>query len=324
MAGGVERALRRRIRSVQSTKKITRAMELIAASRIVRAQARVEAARPYSEQITHVIANLTGAGSEVKSPLLVSREVHRVAYVVVAGDRGLSGAYNTSVIRAAERSLRAQSAQGRDYALVLVGRKAESYFRFRNYTIDASFTGFTDEPRYEHAKEIAAAVIAGFENGDYDRVELAYTRFISSGRQEVVLTPLMPLDRAELGLEEPAEADAETVRAPYEFEPEPAAILERLLPRYVEARLFAALLEGAASKHAAQQRSMKAATDNADDLITSYTRRMNRARQDAITTEIMEIVGGAEALRRSSRRTEPDRLLAEMLRQEHVPAAEAP
>ena len=324
MAGGQERALRRRIRSVQSTKKITRAMELIAASRIVRAQARVEAARPYSEQITHVIANLTGAGSEVKSPLLVSREVHRVAYVVVAGDRGLSGAYNTSVIRAAERSLRAQSAQGRDYALVLVGRKAESYFRFRNYTIDASFTGFTDEPRYEHAKEIAAAVIAGFENGDYDRVELAYTRFISSGRQEVVLTPLMPLDRAELGLEEPAEADAETVRAPYEFEPEPAAILERLLPRYVEARLFAALLEGAASKHAAQQRAMKAATDNADDLITSYTRRMNRARQDAITTEIMEIVGGAEALRRSSRRTEPDRLLAEMLRQEHVPAAEAP
>src|SRR5437879_2497968 len=136
MAGGQERILRRRIRSVQSTKKITRAMELIAASRIVRAQARVEAARPYSQQITHVIANLAGAGSEVKSPLLESREVHRVAYVVVAGDRGLSGAYNTSVIRAAERSLQARSSEGIDYALVLIGRKAESYFRFRNYKID--------------------------------------------------------------------------------------------------------------------------------------------------------------------------------------------
>lgn len=326
MAGGVERALRRRIRSVQSTKKITRAMELIAASRIVRAQARVEAARPYSEQITHVIANLTGAGSEVRSPLLEARDVQRVAYVVVAGDRGLSGAYNTSVIRTAERSLQANVREGRDYALVLVGRKAESYFRFRSYKIDASFTGFTDEPRYEHAKEIAGAVIAGFEDGAYDRVELAYTRFISAGRQEVVLTPLMPLDRAELGLEEPEPAEGpENVRAPYEFEPEPATILERLLPRYVEARLFAALLEGAASKHAAQQRAMKAATDNADDLITSYTRRMNRARQDAITTEIMEIVGGAEALRGARRRaTEPDRILADMLRLEHVPTAEAP
>ncbi len=323
MAGGQERILRRRIRSVQSTKKITRAMELIAASRIVRAQARVEAARPYSEQITHVIANLAGAGSEVKSPLLETREVRRVAYVVVAGDRGLSGAYNTSVIRAAERGLKAQVAEGRDYALVLIGRKAESYFRFRNYKIDASFTGFTDEPRYENAKEIAAAVIAGFEAGDYDRVELAYTKFISAGRQEVVLTPLMPLDRSELGIEEaPGGDDGQTVRAPYEFEPEPAVILERLLPRYVESRVFAALLEGAASKAAAQQRAMKAATDNADDLITTYTRRMNRARQDAITTEIMEIVGGAEALRAGRVRTEPDRLLAELLRVEHVPAAD--
>ncbi|MBV8950902.1 MAG: F0F1 ATP synthase subunit gamma [Actinobacteria bacterium] len=326
MAGGQERILRRRIRSVQSTKKITRAMELIAASRIVRAQARVEAARPYSEQITHVIANLTGAGSEVKSPLLTPREVHRVAYIVVAGDRGLSGAYNTSVIRAAERSLQDQVAEGRDYALVLVGRKAESYFRFRNYKIDASFTGFTDEPRYEHAKEIAGAVVAAYEAGDYDRVELAYTRFVSAGRQEVVLTPLMPLDRRELGLEQPRGEDVgDEVRAPYEFEPEPAAILERLLPRYVEARLFAALLEGAASKHAAQQRAMKAATDNAADLITSYTRRMKRARQDSITTEIMEIVGGAEALRSArGRTTEPDRLLAELVRREQVSAGDIP
>ena len=323
MAGGQERILRRRIRSVQSTKKITRAMELIAASRIVRAQARVEAARPYSEQITHVIANLTGGGSELKSPLLLPREVHRVAYVVIAGDRGLSGAYNTSVIRTAERALKAQVAQGRDYALVLVGRKAEAYFRFRDYKIDASFTGFTDEPHYENAKEVAGAIVGSFEAGEYDRVELAYTQFLSAGRQQVVLSTLMPLDRSELGLEaDTGDGDADVVHAGYEFEPEPDAILERLLPRYVEARLFAALLEGAASKHAAQQRAMKAATDNADDLITTYTRRMNRARQDAITTEIMEIVGGAEALRGAKHHTEPDRLLAEMLRAERVPTAD--
>jgi F-type H+-transporting ATPase subunit gamma len=324
MAGGKERILRRRIRSVQSTMKITGAMELIAASRIVRAQARVESARPYSEQITHVIANLTGAGSEVKSPLLETREVRRVAYVVVAGDRGLSGAYNTSVIRTAERALEAQVAQGREYALLLIGRKAESYFRFRDYRIDGAFTGFTDAPAYENAKEIAGAVIGGYENGDFDRVELAYTRFLSAGLQRVELVPLLPLDRAELGIaEEPAGEGGDVVQAGYEFEPEPATILERLLPRYVEARLFSALLDAAASKHAAQQRAMKAATDNAEDLITTYRRRMNRARQDAITTEIMEIVGGAEALRASKLQHEqPDQLLGEMLRLEHVPTAE--
>jgi F-type H+-transporting ATPase subunit gamma len=323
MAGGQERVLRRRIKSVQSTKKITRAMELIAASRIVRAQARVDAARPYSEQITHVITNLTGGGSELKSPLLQPREVHRVAYVVIAGDRGLSGAYNTSVIRMAERALQQQVREGRDYGLVLVGRKAEAYFRFRGYKIDASFTGFTDEPHYENAKEVAGAVVGPFEAEEYDRVELAYTRFLSAGRQEVVLSRLIPLDRGELGLdEERRDGGGDVVRAPYEFEPEPGAILERLLPRYVEARLFAAMLEGAASKHAAQQRAMKAATDNADDLITTYSRRMNRARQDAITTEIMEIVGGAEALRGARHVTEPDRILAELVHREHVPTGD--
>lgn len=314
MAGGQERILRRRIRSVQSTMKITRAMELIAASRIVRAQGRVEAARPYSEQITHVIANLAGGGSELDSPLLVPREVRRVAYVVLAADRGLCGAYNTSVIRAAERSLQARAAQGREYGLVLVGRKAESYFRFRDYDIDAAFSGFSEQPRYEDAKRVAAAVTGPFEDGRYDRVEVAYTRFVSAGSQVVELVPLMPLDREELGLAEAAGEESAEVSAGYEFEPEPGAILERLLPRYVEARLFAAMLDAAASEQAARQRAMKAATDNAEDLITTYTRRMNRARQDAITTEIMEVVGGAEALRGGEHvQDEPDRLLAEEL-----------
>ena len=319
MAGGQERILRRRIRSVQSTMKITRAMELIAASRIVRAQGRVEAARPYSEQITHVIANLAGGGSELDSPLLVPREVRRVAYVVLAADRGLCGAYNTSVIRAAERSLQARAAQGREYGLVLVGRKAESYFRFRDYDIDAAFSGFSEQPRYEDAKRVAAAVTGPFEDGRYDRVEVAYTRFLSAGSQVVELVPLMPLDREELGLAEAAGEESAEVSAGYEFEPEPGAILERLLPRYVEARLFAAMLDAAASEQAARQRAMKAATDNAEDLITTYTRRMNRARQDAITTEIMEVVGGAEALRGGEHvQDEPDRLLAEELAIRHA------
>jgi F-type H+-transporting ATPase subunit gamma len=324
MAGGQERILRRRIRSVQSTMKITRAMELIAASRIVRAQQRVEAARPYSEQITHVIVNLAGGGGELNSPMLAKREVRKVAYVVITADRGLCGAYNTSVIRAAERALEADVAQGLEYGLVVVGRKAESYFRFRAYDIDAAFSGFSDQPRYEDAKQVAAAVTSRFEAGEYDRVVVAYTRFLSAGSQRVELVPLVPLDRGELGLTEEPPEEAQ-VKAGYEFEPEPGAILERLLPRYVEARLFAALLDAAASEHAARQRAMKAATDNAEDLITTYRRRMNRARQDAITTEIMEIVGGAEALRAGELHDEPDQFLAaEMLRLEHVPTAESP
>jgi F-type H+-transporting ATPase subunit gamma len=296
MAGGQERILRRRISSVQSTKKITRAMELIAASRIVKAQARVAAAVPYSEQITEVVRDLGAQSSGVESPLLTRRpEIRRVGHVVLTADRGLCGAYNSSVIRAAEGSMREQDEQGRDYALFLVGRKAESYFRYRNFRIEASFTGFSGQPTYEDARTIAHSVSEAYLNGDVDLVELVYTRFISVGSQEVVLRPLMPLEQEIVeggdGMPSP------TATAGYEFEPAPETILERLLPRYVEARIYAALLNAAASEYAARQRAMKSATDNAEDLIVTLTRVMNRARQDAITTEIMEVVGGAEALR---------------------------
>jgi F-type H+-transporting ATPase subunit gamma len=175
---------------------------------------------------------------------------------------------------------------------VVVGRKTESYFRYRNYRIMAALTGFSDQPSYEDARAIARAVEGPFLNGEVDKVQLIYTRFASAGFQEVVIRPLMPLD--------PETFEAHTIRegpAPdYEFEPSASEILERLLPRYAEARVYAALLNAAASEHAARQRAMKSATDNAEDLITSLTRTMNRARQDAITTEIMEVVGGAEAL----------------------------
>jgi len=290
MAGGQERVLKRRIKSVQSTKKITRAMELIAASRIAKAQLRVAAARPYSEQITEVIRNLADGGASSGHPLLAEREqVAKVGFVVITADRGLAGGYNSSVIRAAEASLRRHQAEGRDYALILVGKKAANYFRFRKYRIDESFTGMSDQPTYEDARTVAAVVMEKFQEGEIDQVELVYTQFLSVGTQRVQTRRFLPLEQEQM-TEKP---DGPT--ADYEFEPGPDAILERLLPRYVEARLFAALLDAAASEHAARQRAMKSATDNAEELIKVLNRRMNRARQESITTEIMEIVGGAEA-----------------------------
>jgi F-type H+-transporting ATPase subunit gamma len=297
MAGGQERALRRRIRSVESTKKITRAMELIAASRIQRAQQRVAAARPYAELLTQAIQNLARAGGGAAGhPLLASRErVQTVAFVVVTADRGLAGGYNSGVIRTAERALQAEVAAGRDYMLILAGKKAESYFRFRHYRIEAAFNGFSEQPDYEHARDIARLVMDRFTNEHVDQVQLVYTQFLSVGAQRVVNRTFLPLQTVNLeGAEEP-----EGTASSYEFEPSPEVILERLLPRYVESRLFDAFLEAAASEHAARQRAMKSATDNAEELIKALSRQMNRARQDAITTEIMEIVSGAEALSKS-------------------------
>ena len=298
MAGGKERILRRRIKSVESTKKITKAMELIAASRIVKAQQRVAAARPYSEQITEVIRSLAAGGADLSHPLLhQADEVAKVAYVAVTADRGLAGAYNSNVIRATERDLRSEQAKGRDYALILLGRKAESYFRFRGYDIAASFSGMSEQPSYENAREVAEAVAQPFLDGEVQLVKLVYTQFLSSSSQRVTVRQFMPLDAE--AITEAAGAGHDGPSAVYEFEPEPSQILSKLLPRYVEARLFAAMLESAASEHAARQRAMKSATENAEELIVKLSRIMNRARQDSITTEIMEIVGGAEALRQA-------------------------
>lgn len=293
MAGGQERILRGRIRSVQATKKITRAMELIAASRIVKAQQRVVAAVPYSELITEVVRDLSAAGAGSESPFLAGRtDVKKVCYVVLTADRGLCGGYNSGVMRAAEGEIKQDALQGRDHVVVAVGRKAEGYFRFRGYNMAQSFTGFTDNPNYAIAKEIGEYVTGLFVAGEVDRVELVYTRFVSAGTQEVVQRPLVPLDtQVAEGGDGKSEAGHD-----YEFEPSPDVILETLLPRYVEARVYAALLNAAASEHAFRQRAMKSATDNAEELIKNLSRIMNRARQDSITTEIMEIVGGAEAM----------------------------
>ncbi|MGH9185725.1 MAG: F0F1 ATP synthase subunit gamma [Acidimicrobiales bacterium] len=309
MAGGQERILRRRIKSVQSTKKITKAMELIAASRIVKAQQRVAAARPYSEQITNVTRNLAAGGAGFDHPLLRPREeVRTVAFVVITADRGLCGGYNSAVIRATERAMRREQNEGRETKLYLVGKKALTYFRFRGTPFEQSFIGVTDQPRYEQARAIAEAVADAFNGGETDTVEVVYTQFLSAGSQRVVIRRLMPLDTASIA----DAAAAGSTPSLYEFEPGPNAILERLLPRYAEARLFAAVLDASASEHAARQRAMKAATDNAEELITSLSRVMNRARQDAITTEIMEIVGGAEALGGGRGETSALRILDEL------------
>jgi F-type H+-transporting ATPase subunit gamma len=297
MAGGQERILKERIRSVRATKKITRAMELIAASRIVKAQARVAAAVPYSEQITDVVKNLAGGGASADSPLLAGRdEINRTCYVVITADRGLCGGYNSGVQRAAEGEVKADVLAGKDYTIIPIGRKAEGYFRFRGYKLGQAFNGFSDQPGYEDARAIGEHVVELFVSGQVDKVELVYTRFISAGSQEVVLRPLVPLSAETVAGGDGKAGSNDGTGSDYEFEPDPAAILDTLLPRYVEARVYAALLNAAASEHAFRQRAMKSATDNAEELIKSLSRIMNRARQDSITTEIMEIVGGAEAL----------------------------
>jgi F-type H+-transporting ATPase subunit gamma len=294
---GQERAIRRRIRSVQSTKKITRAMELIAASRIVKAQQRVAAARPYSEQITEVMRTL-GASGRLNHPLLQEREeVGKIGYVVIAADRGLAGAYNVTVLRRAERAIQAVRRDGADVALFTSGKKAENYFRYRDYRIEEAYSGYAEQPSYEDARRLGQAAVSQYEEGDIDQVELVYTRFLSVGLQRVTVTRLLPLGREQV--EEMAESH-DGPQALYEMEPEPDTILEELLPRYVEARIFAALLDAAASEQAARQRAMKAATDNAEELTKKLNIEANKLRQASITTEIMEIVGGAEALRQSS------------------------
>jgi len=307
MAGGQERILRRRIKSVESTKKITHAMELIAGSRIYRARQAIAAARPYVAAMGEVVEHLVNTPEAAEHPLLRARDGSgRVAIVVISADRGLAGAYNSNVIRAAERRMRELREQGSEVSLVAVGRKADSYFAYRRQPVRWSLTGVSERPSYNDARRVAEAVTIPLSEGELEGVELVYTRFVSASVQQVDLKRLVPLEpgsvrEAEvLPSEEVAVASGgSTPGLPtlYEFEPGPEAILDRLVPAWVEAEIFAAMLESAASEHASRQRAMKSATDNADELIKTLRRIMNRARQDSITTEIMEIVGGAEALR---------------------------
>ena len=296
MASSAElRKLRRRIRSVKSTQQITRAMEMIAASRIQRAQRRVEEATPYAQMITEIIRGLAASNEVRQHPLLAPHEqVTRVAVAVVSSDRGLAGAYNSNVLREAERVIRRERGEGSEVELYLVGRKAVGYFRFRGAHARASWTGFSERPQIGDAQVIAETLMDAYANGDIDRVWLVFTDYKSSMVQAPNTLQILPVDPEEF-------AGGTSLPAEVMFEPGPETILDRLIPRYVEALVFAGLLESAASEQAMRQRAMKSASENAEDVVRVLSRSLNAARQAQITQEISEIVGGAEALRAASR-----------------------
>ncbi|WP_224389781.1 F0F1 ATP synthase subunit gamma [Pseudonocardia sp. ICBG1293] len=320
------RVLRRRIRSTQSIKKITRSQELIATSRIAKARARVDEARPYAELMTSTLSELA-SNSALDHPLLVEREQpKRAAVLVVTSDRGQCGGYNANVLKEAEQLLALLREQGKEPVLYVIGRKGVSYYRFRNREIEESWTGFSEQPGYEHAAEAAKTLVDAFMAGEddhhdnadgvqgVDELHLVYTSFknmITQVPQARRMAPLeveyaadsasaKPVDEvdraADTAESQRDQPESKGLQPLYEFEPDPDTLFDALLPKYIGARLYAALLESAASESANRQRAMKAATDNANELIRSLTLEANQARQAQITQEISEIVGGVDAL----------------------------
>ncbi|MCW2635610.1 MAG: atpG [Blastococcus sp.] len=311
------RALRRRIRSTQSTKKIFSAQELIAGARIVRAQARVEASKPYAREITRVLSALASSAS-LDHPLLTERQnPQRAAVLVITSDRGFAGSYNVNVLRRTEELLSLLRKEGKEPVLYVVGRKGETYYSFRDREMAETFTGFSEQPHYEDAQEVGSALIdvftAGADDEDggagadnvlgVDELHIVYTEFRSLLAQVPVAKRMAPLE-----VEEVEEFDYEAedraagragdsgVPTSYEFEPSAEGLLDALLPKYITTRIYAAMLEAAASESASRRRAMKSASDNAEELAKNLSRQANQARQAEITQEISEIVGGSEAL----------------------------
>ncbi|MET4159672.1 F0F1 ATP synthase subunit gamma [Agromyces sp. PvR057] len=292
--GAQLRVYRQKIKSAQTTKKITKAMELIAASRIQKAQARVAASSPYSRAITRAVSAVA-THSNVEHVLTTEPErIERAAVVILTSDRGLAGAFNSQVLREAEQLSELLRSEGKEVSYFLVGRKAVGYFAFRRRESEQQWTGSSENPDFELAKEISDAVLEAFlrdaADGGVDEIFVVYNRFVSMMTQTPSVVRLLPLEVVE-GVEEPA-----SIEPLYEFEPDAETVLDALLPVYIESRIFNALLQSSAAKHAATQKAMKSASDNADNLITDYTRLANNARQAEITQQISEIVGGADAL----------------------------
>ncbi|MGW3603083.1 F0F1 ATP synthase subunit gamma [Micromonospora sp. NPDC005161] len=297
------RVLRQRIRSAKSMKKITKAMELVATSRIAKAQARVQASLPYAQAITGVLTALA-SNARIDHPLLTPRErVRRAGVLLVTSDRGLAGGYSASAIKTAESLIARLRADGKEPVLYVIGRKGVGFYRFRNRPIEANWTGFSEQPSFEDARTVGETLIKAFTAGaddvdggagadgvlGVDELHIVYTEFHSLMMQTPVakiIGPMQVEDRPR----------SEGLLPAYEFEPEAEALLDALLPRYINTRIYAALIESAASESAARRRAMKSATDNAEEMIEKYTREMNSARQAGITQEISEIVGGANAL----------------------------
>jgi len=295
--GAQLRIYRRRIRSVKSTKKITRAMELISASRIVKAQQRVSASTPYANELTRAVSAVASF-SNTNHPLTTeSAEPKRAAVLIVTADRGMAGAYSTNAIKEAEGLIVTLKERGLSVLTYVVGRKAVNYYKFRNRPVKNSWTGFSDKPTYANAKEISVELIDAFlkdaavDSEGVDELHIVFTEFKSMVTQIALNKRMLPLEVVESDAPAPA-----GLLPMYEFEPNAGEVLNALLPKYIESRVYNALLQSAASEHAARRRAMKSATDNADELIKSLTRLANAARQAEITQEISEIVGGADAL----------------------------
>ncbi|CAN5691148.1 F0F1 ATP synthase subunit gamma [soil metagenome] len=299
------REYRARIKSTESMKKITRAMELIAASRIIKAQQRAQAAAPYARELTRAVSAVATFSNVEHALTTEPEDPKRAAVLIVTSDRGLAGAYSSSVLKESERLAQKLRDEGKEVETYVTGRKGVGYLTFRQRSIVQSWTGFSDQPTYDVAREIGEALITAFIAGednpeielpegaqDVDEVHVVYTRFRSMLVQEPTAIRLLPLEVVE-GTDEPEDGE---VLPLYEFEPSASEVLDVLLPRYVQSRIYFALLQAAASELAARQRAMKSATDNADELIKKYTRTANQARQAGITQEISEIVGGVNAL----------------------------
>ncbi|CAM5581739.1 F0F1 ATP synthase subunit gamma [Streptomyces fumanus] len=295
--GAQLRVYKRRIRSVTATKKITKAMEMIAASRVVKAQRKVAASTPYATELTRAVTAV-GTGSNTKHPLTTQAEtVTRSAVLLLTSDRGLAGAFNSNAIKQAEQLTAKLEQEGKEVVVYIVGRRGVAHYNFRERKIAESWSGFTDEPSYADAKKVAAPLIEAIEkdtaDGGVDELHIVYTEFVSMMTQTAVGAQLLPLRLEEVKEESPAKGE---ILPLYDFEPSAEDVLDALLPRYVESRIYNALLQSAASKHAATRRAMKSATDNAGELINTLSRLANAARQAEITQEISEIVGGASAL----------------------------
>lgn len=295
--GAQLRVYKRRIRSVTATKKITKAMEMIAASRVVKAQRKVAASTPYAQELTRAVTAV-GTGSNTRHPLTTETEnPTRAAVLLLTSDRGLAGAFNSNAIKAAEQLTERLEREGKQVDTYIVGRRGVAHYNFRERTVAESFTGFTDEPTYADAKKVAAPLIEAIEtetaDGGVDELHIVYTEFVSMMTQTAVGPRLLPLRLDEVAAET---GKKDEILPLYDFEPSAEDVLDALLPRYVESRIYNALLQSAASKHAATRRAMKSATDNAGELINTLSRLANAARQAEITQEISEIVGGASAL----------------------------
>ncbi|HEY4568135.1 MAG TPA: F0F1 ATP synthase subunit gamma [Kribbella sp.] len=306
--GAELRVYRRRIKSVESTKKITKAMELIAASRIVKAQARMNNAKPYAKELSEALGRLSGDPTLAHPMLTGVENPRRAGILVVTSDRGLAGGYNANAIKTANELADRLSGAGREVDRYVIGRKGVAYYRFRRVELAGSWTGFSEQPKFSDARGATEAVVAALSATSEGQVEdgrpgvdelwVVYTRFVNSVSQTPTALQVSPVNaaRGETSEDRDQQDNGKESATQYEFEPEPAGLVAALLPRYISSRIFSALLESAASESAARRRAMKSASDNATDLIRTYTRLANQARQAEITQEISEIVGGADAL----------------------------